>query len=280
MRFEVGHSRTALAARNVSLVLVAVTIAVVAIGAAFFSQCSSPANPGTHSSSSSLGSSSVSSSSSFIQSTVQSSSVSSNSGLNQSAAPYPLVWGPNPTRDCDPGIFCLDVTLGFAGQTATNNTASSATTIIQGNATTIINSSTTTIINGSSTDWIYPNTATSYYVAVSAFVQDAATGQNATRPDGDGPLVQSGCYIEPTGLTPCTIYAPFGLAVPSGDPYKVTLFVTMGETPCPLQKAGLPCTSQLLAPPTTFTIPASEDLAPPIPGLVPGDYLSVSSNNS
>ena len=232
MRFGVGQARIGLAEGNFFLVLCAIIVGLIVIAATLISSQgttrSLPTSPDDHSSSS-LGSSLVfSSNSSFIQSTVQSSSVYSDSSLNQSAAPYPLVWGPNPTSDCDPGVFCLDVTLGFAGQTGANH-------------------------------------ITSYYVAVSAFVQDAVTGQNATGPDGDGPLVQSGCYIEPTGLTQCTVYAPFGLAVPSGDPYKVTLFVTMSEMPCSLQKPGLPCDSQLLAPPTTFVISASQDLAPPIP---------------
>jgi hypothetical protein len=278
MRFQVGQKRNGLAAGNFFLVLSAVTVGLIVVTAALISQGTSslPTNPNDHSSSSSLGSSSVfyssssfaqssvqsssvssNSSSSFIQSSVQSSSVSSNSSLSQSAVQYPLAWGPNPPSACDAGAFCIDVTLGFSGQTATTNTTSAtATTIIQGNATTIILSSTTTIIrnNGTETTLIAPPFGSSYYVVATAFVQDAVTGQNATRPDGGGPFIQSGCYIQPTGFAHCLVSAWFFPTVAPGDPYKVTVFVTKEYTPCSLQKAGQ-CSSQLLAPPSpTVTV--------------------------
>jgi hypothetical protein len=230
MRFEVGQKRIGLAAGNFFLVLCAMTVGLIVISAALISQGTSslPANPNDHSSSSSLGSSSVfSSSSSFTQSSVQSSSVSSSSSLNQSAAQYPLVWGPNPVTACSGIAFCVYATLGFSGQTATNDT-SSATTIIQGNATTIIISSTTTIMSGVSTGVYFPSPNASYPVTVTAFVQDAVTGQNATTPNGV-PFVASTCYIQPTGFTKCIVGAPYMPLVPSGHPYKVTVFVTKGD---------------------------------------------------
>ena len=179
---------------------------------------------------------------------VQSSTVSSNSSLSQSTVQYPLVWGPNPVSACAGIAFCVYATLGLSGQTATNNT-SSATTIIQGNATTIVRSSVTTIIRANSTAFDYPSPNTSYTVTLSAFVQDAVTSQNATTPNGI-PVVASGCYIQPAGFTQCIVGAPYMPVVPSGDPYRVTVFVTMNYLPCSLQKANLQCSSQLLAPPS------------------------------
>jgi len=258
MRFEVGRKRIGLAAGNFFLVLCAVTVGLIVIAAALISSQgtgSLPANSNSVNSSSSLGSSSVSSGSSFIQSAVQNSSVSS---LNQSAAQYPLVWGPNPPSACEGvGGFCIEVTLGFLGQTATTNNTSttSATTIIQGNATTIISGSITTIIrsNGTTVGTCVCLAGTSI-VDLSAYVQDAVTGQNATRPDGEGPVLANSCNLQPTGFTQCAVYAPFELSVPSGDPYKVTLFVTRQYEPWSLQPAGSLCASQLLAPPVTFII--------------------------
>jgi hypothetical protein len=90
---------------------------------------------------------------------------------------------------------------------------------------------------------------TSYSLTLSAFVQDAVTGQNATTPSGS-PVVESGCDIQPTGFTHCIIGAPYLPVVPSGDPYKVTVFVTQNYLPCSLQKADELCSSQLLAPPS------------------------------
>ena len=150
--------------------------------------------------------------------------------------------------------------LGIAGQTATSTSTSSATTIIQGNATTIISASTTTIISGNDTNVTFPAvTGTSDVVTISAYVQDAVTGQNAARPDGEGPVVGSSCDLQSTGFTQCGVDAPFALGVPSGDPYKVTLFVTTEYLPCSVTHVSL-CASQLLAPPITFTIPADEDI--------------------
>jgi hypothetical protein len=231
MRFQAGQKRNGLAAANFFLVLSAITVGLIVVTAALISQGTSslPTNPNDYSSSSSLGSSSsvFSSSSSFIQSTVQSSSVSSNSSLSQSAAQYPLVWGPNPVTACSGIAFCVYATLGFSGQTATNDT-SSATTIIQGNATTIIISSTTTIMSGVSTGVYFPSPNASYPVTVTAFVQDALTGQNATTPNGV-PFVASTCYIQPTGFTKCIVGAPYMPVVPPGHLYKVTVFVTTGD---------------------------------------------------
>ena len=200
------------------------------------------ANPNVQSSS--RGSSSVSSSSSSA--TVQ-------PAAQAAASQYPLVWGPNsPTEGgCDTFPFCIYARLGFSGTAAQTPSASSATTIIQGNVTTIMQSSTTTIISGISTGVVYPPENGSYPVAVFAFVQDAVTGQNATLPGG-GPVVASGCYIQPTGYSQCEDYAPWVL--PSGH-YKVTVYITKGDLPCSIRPAGtsFPCTSQLLAPSQTFT---------------------------
>jgi hypothetical protein len=170
----------------------------------------------------SVQSSFLSSVSSSDSTTIQSSSASNGSrSTNQSstiqqtsAAQYPLVWGSNPPSECDQGIVCINVTLGFSGQAATTN-----------------------------------NTG-SYDVTLSAFIQDAVTGQNATTPGTGGPVVQSGCYIQPVGFTNCTVYAPYSPGVPSGHPYRVTVFVTKNYLPCSLQKAGSLCSSQLLAPPS------------------------------
>lgn len=243
MRLEVGRKRNGLAAGNFFLVLCAITVGLIVIAAALISSqgtSSLPASPNDQSSSS-LGSSSVfsrssftqstvqsssvanNSSSSFIQSAVQSSSASSNSTLSQPATQYPLVWGPNPVTACSGTAFCVYATLGFSGKTETNDT-SSATTIIQGNATTIIISSATTIISGVSTAVIFPSPFTSYSVVVTAFVQDAVTGQNATSPNG--PFVYSTCYIQPTGFTKCIVGALYMPVVSPGHAYKVTLFVT------------------------------------------------------
>jgi hypothetical protein len=166
---------------------------------------------------------------------------------------YPLVWGTTPPVTCEgEGGFCLTkIYVGFAGQNATNT--SSVTTMIQGIWATVVNSSTTTLTNAIT---IFPpvnNTGTSI-VAIYAYVQDAVTGQNATRPDGDGPVLGNSCNLQPTGLTDCGVDAPFGLSVPSGDHYKVTLFVTSQYEPCSLRPAGSLCASTLLASPLTFII--------------------------
>jgi cytoskeletal protein RodZ len=81
MRFEASQKRNGLAARNLSLALVAITVGLAAITAAFFiSQDSLPANPDAHSSSSSLGSSS----------SVSSSSSTTVRSTNHSASQYPV----------------------------------------------------------------------------------------------------------------------------------------------------------------------------------------------
>jgi hypothetical protein len=132
----------------------------------------------------------------------------------------------------------------------------SATTIIQGNVTTIISGSITTINSSGNADVIdNVNHTGTTVVDVIAWVQDALTGQNATGPGGAGPFVASSCNIQPTGFTPCGASASYSLSVPSGDPYKVTLFVTARYSPCSLTN-GPPCASQLLAPPITVIIQA------------------------
>jgi len=247
MRFEVGRRRTAIAARSLSYALVAVTVGLVAITTAFYSQGALPANPIAHSSSSSL----------LSSSSVLSSSSSTTAQPAVQAAQYPLVWGPNPVSACDSGPICIDVTLGFLGQTATTNTTESATTIIANNTTTIINSSVTTYIKSNEIDYVQNNPVSSYVVTLSVYIQDAITGQNATTPGTGGPVVQSACDIQPTGFTNCTVYAPYSAGVPSGHPYKVTVFVTKNSLPCSLQEPGLQCSSLLLAPPSP-TITVSE----------------------
>jgi hypothetical protein len=231
-RFEVGQKRTAVAAGNLSLVLGAITIGVVVITAAFFTQgtISLPVNPNDNSTS--LGSPAVSSKSAI-----------------QSAVQYPLVWAPNsPTvGGCDTFPFCIYARLGFSGTAtlAPSNQTSSATTIIQGNATTIIQSSITTIISGISTGVVYPP-ETGYPVAVFAFVQDAVTGQNVTMGGGQS-YIGGLCLIGPTGFTECVA----GGSVPPGHAYKVTVYVTKDLLPCsirPANHANLHCESQLLAP--------------------------------
>ena len=260
MRFEVGQSRTALAARNLSVALSAITVVLVVTAAAFISSqrritissssLSPAANPGSVSlsSSSSLGSASSSS--------VSSSSSSSNSTTVQSSAvQYPLVWGPNPVRACSDWNFCIIATLGFADN-ATLTTTTSVTTITQGNATTIVGGSTTTIIRSNGTTY-EANPITAYSVDVYALVQDGVTGQNATGPNG--PVVANLCYIHPTGFTQCEVAAPYTPVAPSAPHYKVTLFVTKGGMPCTLRIAGLICSS------------SSRLLAPPIPPVT-GDF--------
>jgi hypothetical protein len=253
MGLGVRQKRTAIAARSLSYAIVAVTVGLVAITTAFYSQGALSANPNAHSSSSSLLSSS---------SVLSSSSSAAQPAAQASTSLYPLVWGPNPPGVSDPGTFSLTFMLGIAGQTATTNSTSnsSATTIIQGNVTTIINASTTTIISGNDTNVIFPAvTGTSDVVTIAAYVQDAVTGQNATRPDGEGPIVESSCDLQPTGFTQCGVDAPFALSVRSGDSYKVTLFVTTGYLPCSLTHVSL-CASKLLAPPITFIIPANKGI--------------------
>jgi hypothetical protein len=247
MRFGVGQKRTAVAAGNLSLALVAITVGMAAIAAAFFvSQGSSPATPNVHSSSSSLLSSS---------SVLSSSSSAAQPAAQASASQYPLVWAPNsPTEGgCDTFPFCIYVRLGFSG-TATlppSNQTSSATTVIQDNTTTIVFESTTTYMSGVSTGVVYPQENDSYLVAVFAFVQDAVTGQNITTSSGQS-SIGGLCAIQPTGFTECVA----GGGVPPGHTYKVTVYVTKGDLPCSIRPANHPDSvcSQLLAPVQTITV--------------------------
>lgn len=233
MRFDVGQERAGISTGRFFPVLLAVTVGLAALTAAYFSQGSSQANPRAQSSSvsSSIGSTG---SSSAIQPAAQPVSAS-----------YPLVWGPTPVRDCSSLPFCIIATLGFAGN-VTLTPITSVTTIIQGNATTVVSGSTTTITRSNGTTY-ETGPPPSYYVTVTAFVQDAVTGQNATGPNG--PLVDNVCFIHSTGLSQCVVAAPYRPVVPSGDSYKVTLFVTKDYTPCLLSSFST-CTSQLLALPS------------------------------
>jgi hypothetical protein len=86
-------------------------------------------------------------------------------------------------------------------------------------------------------------------VTIYAYVQDAVTGQNATTLGGS-PAVASACEIQPTGFSQCIVGAPYFPVVPSAPHYKVTLFVTKNDMPCPLENAGCGGSSQLLAPPS------------------------------
>lgn len=239
-----------------SLVLAGTILTVATLLIVVFLAQVPAASPNIQSSSSSPGLSAASSSS-----LTTSSSSTVQPAVQAAAAQYPLVWGPNLPSVSDPGTFSLTFMLGIAGQTATTNTTtSSTTTIIQGGVTTIVNASTTTIISGNDTNVIFPAvTGTSDVVTIAAYVQDARTGQNATRPDGQGPVVESSCDLRPTGFTQCGVDAPFALSVPSGDSYKVTLFATAGYLPCSLTHVSL-CASELLAPPVTFIIPADEGI--------------------
>jgi hypothetical protein len=249
MRFQVGQKRIGLAAGNFFLVPCAITVGLVVIAAALISSQgtgSLPVDSNEVHSSSSLGSSLVSSSSSSTtaQPAVQ--------PANHSAAQYPLVWAPKPVGvGCDEFPFCIEAVLGFAGHTATSSITSTAITVVQDNTTTIVFESTTTYMSGVSTGVVYPPENDSYLVAVFAFVQDAATGQNVTTDSGQS-YIGGGCGIQPTGFTDC--YA--GAGVPLGHTYKVTVYITKGDLPCSIRPAGasVVCTSQLLAPTQTITV--------------------------
>jgi len=244
MRFEVGQKRTAVAAKSLSLVLVAITVGLGAMAAVYFSQGSSAATLNAQSSSSSLGSSSsvLPSSSSAVQPAAQASS-----------SQYPLVWAPNSPKTCELGefSFCIEATLGFSGQTATSSTSFTTMTIIQGNTTTIVGSTETTIIHGVTTNFVYPPENGSYGIVATALVQDAATGQNITTSSGQ-PFISNDCSVPPTGFAPCYI----GGSVPLGHTYRITVYLTKDYLPCSLRPANaqVPCESQLLAPSQTITI--------------------------
>jgi hypothetical protein len=270
-RFEVGQKRTAVAARNLSLVLSAITLVLIVITAAFLSQGTgfSSANPNVQSSS--LGSSSVSSSS-VIQPVVQ------------SPLPYPLVWAPNsPTVCVDQGECFIDAMLALSNGTSSTASTSSTTTLVSNSTTTLVHGFTTIIIrtntvtvscqplaNGTlatnhtssvtstsctssvttnvERDGIYGSPSAFLTAYVTAYVRDAVTGQNVTTSSGLT-VITYGCGIPLTGFTHCLI----GGHVPPGHTYKVTLFVTKTYLPCslrPVNHPNLPCTLQLLAPPS------------------------------
>ncbi len=197
------RKRIGLAAWHASIVLSAITVGVIVITAAFISQGTSPLTANANDHPSPLGP-----------------PISS-----PAATAYPLVFAPNSPKVCAGGIgdFCVNSTLAFSGQTPGNpsNNTSSATTIIQGNATTIVHSSTKTIMRGVTTAYVYPADNKSYPVDVTAFVQDAATGQNVTTSNGHS-ILRGLCYIQPTGFTNCYVVG----GVPAGHTYKVTIYVT------------------------------------------------------
>jgi hypothetical protein len=187
--------------------------------------------------------SNVSSSSSTTYSTTESANESS-------SANYTLVWAPNSPfvnpGVCDANGFCVVAMLGFAGQTFTT---ASATTIIASDGTTIVGSTATTIIRSNGTTYDYPF-GSSYAILGTAYIQDAATGQNVTTSTGR-PFFANTCYMQPTGISQCDIG---GNALPPGHTYKVTVFITKDYPPCSIQSPGYPCDSQLLAPPQTITV--------------------------
>ena len=186
MRFEVGQKRTALAARNLSLVLFAFTVGLVAIAAGIAAYSademtpresnSSASTPNGHSSSSSsspLGSSSssVSFSGSSSAATIQSSAVQQ----------YPIEWAQNSPSVCDDwgdlgccdfARFCISAPLIFR--------------------------------NG-----------TGFTVEVTAFVQDTVTGKNTT--------LSNTCYYGWVTPPECQVGSR---DLPAGDTYKVTVLVT------------------------------------------------------
>jgi hypothetical protein len=200
-------------------------------------------------SNSGISTSGVGSSSSF------SSSVSSSAAVqpaNQSAAQYPLVWAPNsPTVCADRGICFINATLALSNRTSSTSTTMSTTTIINNMTTTIVHGYTTTIIRGNSTDAIFNYPPAFETVAVTAYFQDAATGQNVTTSSG-APTITFGCDIQATGFSNCYI----GGSVPPGHTYKVTVFITKSQLPCQFQELDRPCTIPLLAPIKTITITA------------------------
>jgi hypothetical protein len=246
MRFGIGQKRTAVAARSLSLVLVVITVGLGAIAAVYFSQGSSAAALNAQSSSSSRGSSSsvLSSRSSAVQPAAQA-----------SISRYPLVWAPNSPTLCDESEFCIVATLGFSGN-ATLVVPQTTTTIISSNVTTIAHGSTTTIIRNvtetvscqplgnatlaanqtssvtstscTSSVTTYQDTAVgykpdgSYPILVSAFVQDAATGQNVTTSSGNSVIALSCSIQPPAGYTDCYVMGH----VPPGHTYKVTVSIT------------------------------------------------------
>ncbi len=199
------RKRAGLTAWHASLVLSAITVGVIVITSAFISQGASPLSASATDHPSPLGP-----------------PVSASSPVT-----YPLVFAPNSPKVCagGGGELCVNATLSFSGQTAGNssNNTSAATTIIQGNATIIEHSSTTTVIrsNGAYTALILPGVNKSYPVDVTAFVQDAGTGQNVTTSGGHS-ILRDLCYVQPNGFTNCYVIG----GVPSGHTYKVTLYVT------------------------------------------------------
>jgi hypothetical protein len=248
MRFGLGQRRTATATRNLSYALVAVTVGLIAITTAFYSQAALPAYPSDHSSSSLASSPSVSSgtSSTTAQPAVQ--------PANQSAAQYPLVWGANPPTVCgDRGICFINATLALSNGTLSISTTTATTTIINNKTTTIEHGYTTLIIRGNATDGIYGSPPAFETVAVTAYVRDAMTGQNVTTSSGLT-VITYDCDIPRTGFASCLI----GGEVPTGHTYKVTLYVTKTYLPCslrPAEPANLSCEQQLLAPPSqTITV--------------------------
>jgi hypothetical protein len=208
MRFEGRQRRTALATGNLSLVLCAIVLGLTLVSTVFFSQVTSFIPTNANADSKPNGSPAVSRSGS-----------PANQPAVPSAASYPLVFAPNSPKTCEEAQFCVNATLGFSGQTATN--IPPATTVTGSNGTTIVHGSTTTIIRGNATTEKFPDLYSSYSVYVTALVQDAVTGQNVTTSSGSS-VITDLCYIQPTGFTHCYVVGQ----VPGAHTLKVTVFVT------------------------------------------------------
>jgi hypothetical protein len=181
----------------------------------------SSVNSSLSSSSSSLGSSSslVSSSSSNNSPTSQS---LSSTNQSSSSSQYPLVWAPNSPSWCGGASdFCINALVGFAD----NATVNATTSYIGSNGrTTIIISHTTVVVSSNSTIAEIVQFEGQYIVTVNAYVQDAVTGQNVSIANQSGT-----CGLYPTGYTKCIVDGGIDTVVPSGDPYKITVWITRGH---------------------------------------------------
>ena len=178
--------------------------------------------------------------------------------VNQSAGQYPLVWGPNPPSVCyeDEMNFCVAAAFGFSDNASSYSDISTpvtSTTEIQpgttGNETFIVRGITTTVIRTG-------QTFSSNLVTIFVLVQDAVTGQNASQMA----FAAGSCVIPPTGLVSCLAYSHLMPSVPSGHPYKVTVFA---EGPSSLPCISEPCPQNTisqswpqLSAPETIIVPA------------------------
>jgi hypothetical protein len=157
---------------------------------------------------------------------------------------YPLVWGPNPLTVCyaDQDSFCVSATLGFSSNAASfSDISTPVTPNTENNETTIVRGITTTLITGN-------HTSSSNWVDLTAFVQDAVTGQNASHTA----VAAWSCVIPPAGFTDCQILAINQPAVPAGHAYEVTVIVS-GPSHLP---DAVPQSWPRLAAPETMIVPA------------------------